>query len=104
MRLDGIGYRQIPPRELRRARRDGHPDRVSLSGNDCGHLRFGPVQQGIELPAGAIETLLIQVGLAGRAGEDCRASFWGAKGNGVPGSGPGDLSGGLAAGRTDVVA
>jgi putative ABC transport system ATP-binding protein len=39
-------------------------------GTIADNLRFGPLQQGIELPAKTIDALLIQVGLAGRAGED----------------------------------
>ena len=34
------------------------------------NLRFGPLQQGIELPAKTIESLLTEVGLEGRSGED----------------------------------
>jgi putative ABC transport system ATP-binding protein len=70
VRLEGIDYRQIPPRELRR-----HVGMVTQTaylfpGTIADNLRFGPLQQGIELPAKTIEALLIQVGLAGRAKED----------------------------------
>ena len=70
VRLEGIDYRQIPPRELRR--RVGMVSQTAylFPGTIADNLRFGPAQQGIELPMKTIEALLIQVGLAGRAGED----------------------------------
>jgi putative ABC transport system ATP-binding protein len=70
VRLEGIDYRQTPPRELRR--RVGMVTQTAylFPGTIADNLRFGPLQQGIELPAKTIETLLIQVGLAGRAEED----------------------------------
>lgn len=70
VRLDGIDYRQILPRELRR--RVGMVTQIAylFPGTIADNLRFGPAQQGIEVPAKAIEELLIQVGLAGRAAED----------------------------------
>jgi putative ABC transport system ATP-binding protein len=39
-------------------------------GTAADNLRFGPLQQGIELPTESIEALLSEVGLAGRASED----------------------------------
>jgi ABC-type sulfate/molybdate transport systems ATPase subunit len=70
VRLEGIDYRQIPPRDLRR--RVGMVTQTSylFPGTIGDNLRFGPAEQGIELPAKTIEELLIQVGLAGRAQED----------------------------------
>jgi putative ABC transport system ATP-binding protein len=70
VRLEGIDYRQIPPRELRR--RVGMVTQTAylFPGTIADNLRFGPLQQGIELPAETIEALLIQVELAGRAEED----------------------------------
>ena len=70
VRLDGIDYRQILPRELRR--RVGMVTQIAylFPGTIADNLRFGPAQQGIEVPPKAIEEVLIQVGLAGRAGED----------------------------------
>lgn len=70
VRLEGVDYRQIPPRELRR--RVGMVTQTAylFPGNIADNLRFGPLQQGIELPAKTIDALLIQVGLADRAGED----------------------------------
>jgi putative ABC transport system ATP-binding protein len=68
--LEGIDYREIPPRHLRR--RVGMVTQTAylFPGTIGDNLRFGPAQQGIELPTEAIEALLIQVGLAGRAAED----------------------------------
>jgi putative ABC transport system ATP-binding protein len=68
--LEGIEYRQIPPRELRR--RVGMVTQTAylFPGTIADNLGFGPAQQGIEVPAKAIEELLSQVGLVGRAGED----------------------------------
>jgi putative ABC transport system ATP-binding protein len=70
VRLEGIDYRQIPPRELRR--RVGMVTQTAylFPGTIADNLRFGPLQQAIELPAKSIEALLIQVGLSGRAEED----------------------------------
>ena len=68
--LEGVDYRQIPPRELRR--RIGMVTQTAylFPGTIADNLRFGPLQQGSELPAKTIEELLMQVGLAGRAEED----------------------------------
>lgn len=70
VRIEGIDYRQIPPRELRR--RVGMVTQTAylFPGTIADNLRFGPLQQGIELPGETIDALLIQVGLTGRAGED----------------------------------
>ena len=70
VRLKGVDYRQIPPRKLRR--RVGMVTQTAylFPGTIADNLRFGPLQQGIELPAKTIDALLIQVGLTGRAGED----------------------------------
>jgi putative ABC transport system ATP-binding protein len=68
--LEGTDYRQIPPPELRR--RVGMVTQTAylFPGTIAGNLRFGPEQQGIELPEKTINDLLLQVGLAGRADED----------------------------------
>jgi putative ABC transport system ATP-binding protein len=68
--LQGTDYRQIPPRDLRR--RVGMVTQTAylFPGTIAGNLRFGPQQQGIALPQETIDSLLIQVGLAGRADED----------------------------------
>ena len=70
VRLQSIDYRQIPPRELRR--RVGMVTQTAylFPGTIADNLRFGPLQQGSELPAKTIEELLMQVGLAGRGEED----------------------------------
>jgi putative ABC transport system ATP-binding protein len=70
VRLEGTDYRQIPPRDLRR--RVGMVTQTAylFPGTIAGNLRFGSEQQGIELPETTSDVLLIQVGLAGRAGED----------------------------------
>ena len=70
VRIEGTDYRQIPPRDLRR--RVGMVTQTAylFPGTIAGNLRFGPQQQGIALPQETIESLLIQVGLAGRADED----------------------------------
>jgi putative ABC transport system ATP-binding protein len=65
--IDGLDYRELPPRELRR--------RVGLvlqtpflfSGTVADNLRFGPAQRGETMADAAIERLLLQVGLAGFA-------------------------------------
>jgi putative ABC transport system ATP-binding protein len=68
--LEGADYRQIPPRDLRR--RVGMVTQTAylFPGTIAGNLRFGPEQQGIELPDKTVESLLTQVGLTGRGGED----------------------------------
>jgi putative ABC transport system ATP-binding protein len=68
--LQGTDYRKIPPRDLRR--RVGMVTQTAylFPGTIAGNLRFGPQQQGIALPQETIDSLLIQVGLAGRADED----------------------------------
>ena len=68
--LQGTDYRQIPPRDLRR--RVGMVTQTAylFPGTIAGNLRFGPQQQGVELLPETIDSLLIQVGLAGRADED----------------------------------
>jgi putative ABC transport system ATP-binding protein len=70
VRLQGIDYRQIPPQALRR--RVGMVTQTAylFPGTIADNLRFGPLQQGIELYAKKVDALLIQVGLAGRAEED----------------------------------
>lgn len=70
VRFEGRDYKEFPPPELRR--RVGMVTQTAFlfSGTIADNLRFGPLQQGIELPAETIEALLRQVGLAGRASED----------------------------------
>lgn len=70
MRFEGRDYREIPPAELRR--RVGMVTQTAFlfPGTVADNLRFGPLQQGIELPADAVEALLSQVALVGRANDD----------------------------------
>jgi putative ABC transport system ATP-binding protein len=70
VRFEGRDYREFPPPELRR--RVGMVTQTAFlfPGTIADNLRFGPLQQGIELPAETIDTLLSQVGLAGRVGEE----------------------------------
>jgi len=70
VRLEGKDYRELPPRELRRRVGLVTQTPYLFPGTIADNLRYGPAQQGIELPARAIDSLLDQVGLAGRAGED----------------------------------
>jgi putative ABC transport system ATP-binding protein len=70
VRFESRDYREFPPPELRR--RIGMVTQTAFlfPGTIADNLRFGPLQQGIELPAETIDALLSQVGLAGRAGEE----------------------------------
>ena len=70
VRFQGIDYRQMDPRDLRR--RVGMVTQTAylFPGTIADNLRFGPLQQGLELPANEIEELMSQVGLANRASED----------------------------------
>jgi putative ABC transport system ATP-binding protein len=65
--LEGIDYRQIPPRELRRRVGMVTQRAFLFPGSVADNLRFGPAQQGETLPRGAIEDLLGKVGLPGYA-------------------------------------
>jgi putative ABC transport system ATP-binding protein len=68
--LEGVDYRQIAPRELRRKvgmvtqRPYLFPGTVELN------LRFGPGQRGVEMTQGSVDQVLVEVGLKGYA---CRA-------------------------------
>ena len=70
VRFEGRDYREFPPPELRR--RVGMVTQTAFlfPGTITDNLRFGPLQQGIKLPAETIDALLSEVGLAGRAGEE----------------------------------
>ena len=63
--LDGLDYRQIPPRELRRRVGMVLQRPYLFPGTVANNLRFGPRQRGQELSASALEELLTGVGLAG---------------------------------------
>ena len=68
--LEGTDYLQIPPQELRR--RVGMVTQTAylFPGTIADNLRFGPWQQGNDLPQDTLLALLEQVGLADRADSD----------------------------------
>jgi putative ABC transport system ATP-binding protein len=70
VRFEGIDYRSMDPRELRR--RVGMVTQTAylFPGTIADNLRYGPAQHGQELPERTINDLLHQVGLANRAGEN----------------------------------
>lgn len=68
--LDDQDYRQLAPRKLRRRVGMVMQSPYLFRGPIAENLRFGPRQQGEELSAPAIDTLLAQVGLAGFADRD----------------------------------
>jgi len=68
--LEGTDYRQLPPRELRQRVGLVTQTPYLFPGTIADNLRFGPRQQGKDLPEETITFLLEQVGLAGRAKSD----------------------------------
>ena len=68
--LNGIDYRQIPPRELRRRIGMVTQRPFLFPGTVADNLRFGPRQRGEELADSIIETLLQRVGLSGYGSRD----------------------------------
>lgn len=68
--LEGTDYHDIPPRQLRRQIGMMTQTAFLFPGTVADNLRFGPHQQGKELPEEAISRLLNQVGLAGQARSD----------------------------------
>ena len=70
VRFEGCDYKEIPPAELRR--RVGMVTQTAFlfPGTIADNVRFGPLQRGIELPTEAVESLLSQVALTGRASDD----------------------------------
>ena len=68
--LEGTDYRQLPPRELRQRVGLVTQTPYLFPGTIADNLRFGPRQQGKDLPEETITFLLEQVGLAGRASSD----------------------------------
>ena len=68
--LEGTDYRQIAPRELRRRVGLVTQTPYLFPGTIADNLRFGPRQQGRDLPEDTITLLLDQVGLADRANSD----------------------------------
>ncbi|HZE27824.1 MAG TPA: ATP-binding cassette domain-containing protein [Terriglobales bacterium] len=68
--LDGIDYRKIAPRELRRRVGMVTQRAYLFPGTVVENLRFGPRQRGEELNQSRIEELLAGVGLAGYGSRD----------------------------------
>jgi putative ABC transport system ATP-binding protein len=68
--LEGTDYLQISPRELRRRAGMVTQTPYLFPGTIADNLRFGPRQQGKDLPEDTITFLLDQVGLADRADSD----------------------------------
>ena len=70
MYLDGVDYRQIPPRQLRRRVGMVMQRPYLFPGTVAGNLRFGPRERGEELSDSQAEELLARVGLAGYGSRD----------------------------------
>jgi putative ABC transport system ATP-binding protein len=63
--FEGVDYRQIPPRELRRRLGFVTQRAFLFPGSVAENIGFGPRQRGEELPGDDIHRLLAQVGLPG---------------------------------------
>ena len=70
MYLDGVDYRQIPPRQLRRRVGMVMQRPYLFPGTVADNLRFGPRERGEELSDSQAEELLARVGLAGYGSRD----------------------------------
>jgi putative ABC transport system ATP-binding protein len=68
--IDGIDYRQIAPRELRRRVGMVTQRPYLFPGTVADNLQFGPRQRGQELSPAVVEELLAGVGLAGYGSRD----------------------------------
>ena len=68
--VEGVDYRQIEPRELRRKLGMLTQRPYLFPGSVADNLRFGPAQRGETLPPKTIEELLAQVGLKDYARRD----------------------------------
>ena len=68
--VEGIDYRNIEPRELRRKLGMVTQRPYLFPGTVAENLRFGPAQRGKTFPPEAIDELLAQVGLKGYAKRD----------------------------------
>jgi len=68
--LDGLDYRQLPPRELRRRIGMVMQRPFLFPGDVATNLRFGPAQRGEAMPKDEIASLLERVGLAGFAAQE----------------------------------
>jgi putative ABC transport system ATP-binding protein len=65
--VEGVDYKQIPPRELRRKLGMVTQRPYLFPGTVEENLRFGPLQRGEKLSSESINALLIRVGLEGYA-------------------------------------
>ncbi len=70
VQVDGVDYRQIAPRELRRRVGMVMQRPHLFPGTVADNLRYGPRQRGEELGAERIDALLADVGLAGFGARD----------------------------------
>ena len=68
--LEGMDYRRIAPRELRRRVGMVTQRAFLFPGTVAENVRFGPAQRGEALSAGRVDELLLQVGLAGYGERD----------------------------------
>lgn len=68
--IDGVDYRQIPPRELRQRVGMVTQRPYLFPGTVLENLRFGPRQRGQELNCATAEELLVGVGLSGFGSRD----------------------------------
>jgi len=68
--LEGSDFRRLAPRELRRRVGMMMQSAYLFPGTIAANLRFGPHQQGQDLSVSEIDSLLMQVGLAGFADRD----------------------------------
>ncbi len=68
--LEGVDYKTIPPRELRRRLGMVTQTAFLFPGNVASNLRFGPQQRGEIVPDQTVDELLKQVGLEGFADRD----------------------------------
>jgi putative ABC transport system ATP-binding protein len=68
--LEGIDYREVAPRELRRKLGMVTQRAFLFPGTVASNLRFGPAQRGESLSDNSVEQLLEQVGLKGYASRD----------------------------------
>ncbi|MBV8050591.1 MAG: ATP-binding cassette domain-containing protein [Acidobacteriaceae bacterium] len=68
--VEGIDYKQIAPRELRRKLGMVTQRPYLFPGTVEENLQFGPLQRGEKLSAETVQTLLVRVGLEGYAARD----------------------------------
>jgi putative ABC transport system ATP-binding protein len=68
--LEGVDYREMPPRELRRLVGMVTQRAYLFPGDVASNLRFGPAQRGESVPDEEIARLLDRVGLPGFAGRE----------------------------------